>query len=318
MSCEVRREGDATSRWRCLSVFMAKKAKVSSSVTEQRQLRPRPVTKDPDQPIRSQPDSDMSWGYGQKDGPSTWAENFPDANGPRQSPVDIVPGDAQFERSLANNPITINYNEEPDLEVENPGLSFKVNIKADSTITGGPLGNAKYKLVQFHFHWGHDDDSGSEHTVNGKMYASELHLVHYNTEKYASFAEAVTHSDGLSVIGVFIRVAPGDHKGFQTLAENAEKVKCKASKVSTGQSFNPVVLLPGNTSKYWTYEGSLTTPPCCESVRWIVLKDEITISPEQIRSMRNLCCDDCGKSPIPANFRPPLPLGSREIQASFQ
>ncbi|GFS14534.1 carbonic anhydrase [Elysia marginata] len=187
-----------------------------------------------------------------------------------------------------------------------------------TTITGGPLGNAKYKLVQFHFHWGHDDKSGSEHTVDGKMYPSELHLVHYNTEKYASFGEAVTHSDGLSVIGVFIKVGDSEHKGFKALSENANKVKCKASKASTGSNFNPASLLPSNTSKYWTYEGSLTTPPCCESVRWIVLKEEISISLKQIEAMRDLCCDDCGSTRIPANFRPPLPLGSREVQASFQ
>ncbi|KAK3754118.1 hypothetical protein RRG08_024193 [Elysia crispata] len=260
----------------------------------------------------------MSWGYEAKNGPLTWAANFPDANGPRQSPVDIVPSEATFEKSLAGSPLTIKYNREPDLELENPGLSFKANIKADSTITGGPLGDAKYKLVQFHFHWGHDDHSGSEHTVDGKMYASELHLVHYNTEKYASFGEAVTHSDGLSVIGVFIKVGESEHKGFSALARNASKVKCKASKVSTGNAFDPASLLPNNTSKYWTYEGSLTTPPCCESVRWIVLKEEISISQEQIQSMRDLCCDDCGSTPIPANYRPPLPLGSREIQASFK
>ncbi|RUS84162.1 hypothetical protein EGW08_008090, partial [Elysia chlorotica] len=233
-------------------------------------------------------------------GPKTWAASFPDANGPRQSPVDIKPSEATYEKSLAATPLTIKYSPEPDLELENPGLSFKANIKADSSEYGVEVPPSCALYCDF-------------------IYSrSQLHLVHYNTEKYASFGEAVTHSDGLSVIGVFIKVGDSEHKGFAALAENASKVKCKASKASTGKSFNPASLLPSNTSKYWTYEGSLTTPPCCESVRWIVLKDEISISPKQIQTMRDLCCDNCGSTPIPANYRPPLPLGSREIQASFQ
>ncbi|XP_012941697.1 carbonic anhydrase 1 [Aplysia californica] len=260
----------------------------------------------------------MSWGYSKEDGPATWAKNFPAAGGPRQSPVDIVPASAVFDQGLANKPLTINYSAEDDLQLENPGLSFKANISRDDVISGGPLDSTKYKLVQFHFHWGKGDKEGSEHTVNGAMYPSELHLVHYNADKYASFGEAVTESDGLAVLGVFIKVGSKDHAGFKTLSDNVEKVKCKGNKCGTGSGFNPASLLPGNTTNYWTYEGSLTTPPCCESVRWIVFQDVIEISAQQIDSLRNLCCDECGKERIPANYRPPLPLGKRELRASFR
>jgi len=260
----------------------------------------------------------MTWGYAKDNGPDTWAENFPAAAGIRQSPVDIVPDCATYDEGLAANPLTIDYTAEENLELENPGLSFKANISKDCILSGGPLGGTKYKLVQFHMHWGHEDKEGSEHTVNGKMYPSELHLVHYNSDKYASFGDAVAQSDGLAVLGIFIKVGSSEHAGFKTLSEHSEKVKCKGQKEATGAGFDPSVLLPGNTNNYWTYEGSLTTPPCCESVRWIVFQDEIEVSESQIGALRSLCCDECGEQKIPANYRPPLPLGNRQLKASFQ
>lgn len=61
-------------------------------------------------------------------------------------------------------------------------------------------------MEQFHCHWGCSDNSGSEHTVDGTSYAGELHLVHWNSTKYNSFAEAAGHPDGLAVLGVFLQV----------------------------------------------------------------------------------------------------------------
>jgi len=259
----------------------------------------------------------MTWGYEKDNGPNTWADNFPAANGPRQSPVDIQPAQAEYDAGLAACPLAINYTAEDNLELENPGLSFKANISKDCVLSGGPLSSTKFKLVQFHFHWGKSDKDGSEHTIDGKMYPAELHLVHYNADKYASFGEAVTQSDGLAVLGIFLKVGSQDHPGFQTLSDNSDKVKCKGKKVATGANFDPSSLLPGNTSNFWTYEGSLTTPPCCESVQWIVFQDEIEISEKQMSALRELCCDECGDQKIPNNFRPPLPLGGRKIRASF-
>lgn len=73
-------------------------------------------------------------------------------------------------------------------------------------LTGGPLGTDLYKLEQFHSHWGCTDDKGSEHTVDGISYAGELHLVHWNTTKYETFAKAASAPDGLAVLGVFFEV----------------------------------------------------------------------------------------------------------------
>ena len=87
------------------------------------------------------------------------------------------------------------------------GYCWRVDVNGtDSELTGGPLGSDIYKLEQFHSHWGCIDSQGSEHTVDGVSYAGELHLVHWNTTKYATFGEAASAPDGLAVLGVFLEV----------------------------------------------------------------------------------------------------------------
>merc|ERR1712016_99717 len=74
-----------------------------------------------------------------------------------------------------------------------------------SGLTGGPLEDDVYQLAQFHAHWGGENARGSEHTVDGKSFSAELHLVHYNT-KYGDLGNAVDKPDGLAVLGMFIKV----------------------------------------------------------------------------------------------------------------
>lgn len=87
-------------------------------------------------------------------------------------------------------------------------------------------------------------------------------------------------------------------------------------------SVDPEKLLPKNKS-YWTYLGSLTTPPCTESVTWIVFKEPIEVSPEQLDKFRGLRCYDIGEAcpddhelngQVLNNYRPPCELGNRELR----
>ncbi|MEQ2271653.1 hypothetical protein XENORESO_007301, partial [Xenotaenia resolanae] len=145
-----------------------------------------------------------AWGYGPTNGPDTWVERFPNAKGPRQSPINIVTKEAQFDPSLK--PLKIKYDPYNSRDILNNGQSFQVDFVDDtdsSTLTGGPICGT-YHLNQFHFHWGASDDRGSEHNVDGARFPCELHLVHWNT-KYSSFREAADKDDGLAVIGVFLK-----------------------------------------------------------------------------------------------------------------
>ncbi|CAM5108938.1 unnamed protein product, partial [Natator depressus] len=171
-------------------------------------------------------------------------------------------------------------------EIVNVGHSFHVNFEDkdnQSVVTSGPL-TGNYRLHQFHFHWGQTEDHGSEHTVDEAKYAAELHLVHWNSDKYSSFAEASDKPDGLSIIAVFLKVGP-PNEHVQEIVKALRSIKTKVNitarvKKAPFTNFDPSTLLPGSLD-YWTYHGSLTHPPLFESITWIIYKEPITISSEQ-------------------------------------
>ncbi|KAK1795416.1 hypothetical protein P4O66_010592 [Electrophorus voltai] len=235
------------------------------------------------------------WGYAEHNGPDKWFRNFPIANGPRQSPINIVSAEAAYDHALQ--PLALKYDPSNSLDILNNGHSFQVTFADDadsSTLTGGPV-SGTYRLKQFHFHWGSSDDKGSEHTVDSKMFPAELHLVHWNTA-YPSFSEAASKPDGLAVVGIFL-------EGTQT----------------SFADFDPSVLLPDSLD-YWTYDGSLTTPPLLQSVTWIVCKQPISISSVQMEEFRNLLFSAEGEPEryMVDNYRSPQPLKGRKILRSLK
>lgn len=136
-----------------------------------------------------------------------WHEKFPLANGIRQSPVNITTKTTRASTTLSQKPLRWNYVPENTKCLINPGYCWRVDINGKgSELTGGPLNDDVYIVEQFHCHWGCSDGRGSEHTVDGQAYSGELHIVHWNSSKYASFHEAAGHPDGLAVLGVFMKV----------------------------------------------------------------------------------------------------------------
>lgn len=253
----------------------------------------------------------MSWGYEKNNGPALWHENFPVAKGNRQSPIDISTKACQVDNQLCSKPFQINYSTEKNAEVSNTGSSIKVQIKEVSEIKGGPL-EGTWRLEQFHLHWGSSNDRGSEHTIDGKTYAAELHLVHWNAKKYASFGEAADKPDGLAVLGFMVNVGK-EHAGFKTITDVCSKIQEAGSSVKLDKDFNPSCML-GNLDHYWTYLGSLTTPPLFESVTWTLFSDVIEISQAQMDALRSLKFNN-GKCMMD-NYRPPCALCGRSVKAS--
>ncbi|XP_061522249.1 carbonic anhydrase 1-like [Phycodurus eques] len=257
-----------------------------------------------------------AWGYAAKNGPDKWSASFPIADGPRQSPIDIEPGLASFDGSLK--PLSLKYDPGTCLEILNNGHSFQVTFLDDqdsSVLSGGPVSGV-YRLKQFHFHWGASDDRGSEHTVAGNKYPAELHLVHWNT-KYANFGEAASKPNGLAVVGVFLQIG-NENASLQKVLDTFGAIKTKG-KQTTFTGFDPSSLLPARLD-YWTYEGSLTTPPLLESVTWIVCKDPIGVSSAQMDKFRGLLFSAEGEPEccMVDNYRPPQPLKGRQVRSCFK
>ncbi|KAM4704600.1 carbonic anhydrase 2-like [Rhinophrynus dorsalis] len=256
------------------------------------------------------------WGYGPDNGPTTWHNSFPIAQGDFQSPIDIKTSEAKYDPALK--PLSISYDPSTAKLILNNGHAFNVEFEDSddkSVLRGGAL-DGTYRLKQFHFHWGSCDGHGSEHTVDGVKCEAELHLVHWNT-KYGSFGEAAKHCDGLAVLGVFLKV--GEAKpGLQKVLDALKLIPNKGNEASF-TNFDPSVLLPSSLD-FWTYQGSLTTPPLLQCVIWNVLKEPISVSKAQLAQLRGIFFSYENETPCPMvdNYRPTQPLKNRQVRASFQ
>lgn len=220
------------------------------------------------------------WSYtGGETGPESWGKLKPEfatcGTGKEQSPINI---NKALSANLEN--IEFSYKDSP-LEVVNNGHTIQANYQAGSTIK---VNGKTFELAQFHFH------APSEHTVEGKPYPMEVHFVHKNAQ------------GELAVVGVFLE--KGEANATLTPVWNSmPKEANKNAKVA--QAFNAKNLLPKEAS-YFHYKGSLTTPPCAESVDWYVLKNPIKMSDEQVKAFNSV---------IKANARPVQPSNRRFILA---
>ncbi|XP_014373992.1 carbonic anhydrase 13 isoform X3 [Alligator sinensis] len=181
-----------------------------------------------------------------------------------------------------------------------------------NVLIGGPLAGT-YRLRQIHFHWGSSDDAGSEHAVDGMKYAAELHVVHWNADRYSSFVEAARQPDGLAVMAVFLKIGECNPQ-LKKITDRLDAIRAKGKR-ALFTNFDPSCLLPRSLD-YWTYFGSLTVPPLLESVVWIVLREPISVCSEQLAKFRSLLCTGEGETAcyLLRNYRPPQPLKGREVR----
>ena len=111
-------------------------------------------------------------------------------------------------------------------------------------------------------------------------YQFQLHLVHWN-KKYADPMTAAGKPDGLAVLGMFIEVG-NKHEELDKVIQTLGKIKNKSDKTHLDDKCIDCNNLLPKTHEFWTYPGSLTTPPLLESVTWIVFKEPIQVSKEQV------------------------------------
>ncbi|XP_046648360.1 carbonic anhydrase 2-like [Daphnia pulicaria] len=257
----------------------------------------------------SKDSSASSWNYQDT---NAWA-NLPNSacGAKQQSPIDIRP---RLSEKKAFSKLSFeNYGNIDKMGLVNSGSSVVYTLPSTfpknrvPSISGGGL-NDVYNFIQFHLHWGANSAKGSEHLMNSKSYPAELHLVHYNT-KYGSFAEATKHSDGLAVLGIFISVGPNDNEFFQPLVGQLDEVITAQSETILTNLVPFKNLLPKQTTSFYRYSGSLTTPICNEIVIWTVFDNPIQISEKQLAKFRKLE-DNTAKSLVD-NFRPAQQLNGR-------
>jgi carbonic anhydrase len=248
-----------------------------------------------------------------------WPKEFPVCGSQTQSPVDLRPTETTAQNSL---PLTFTgYDTLLDytgFAIKNEGYTVLSTWTFDNRsvhVSGGTLPNT-FSLYQFHFHWGSNDTLGSEHTVYGTPYPMEAHLVHYNLA-YSAYSAATNASDGLVVFGLFVQISDTDNPVFDAITKNFLNIPNDGQDVQYAQTFPINQLLPSNRADYYTYKGSLTTPPCYNSVTWIVFRNPIFISERQVNRYRELLFANAAGSPtntlLANNFRPTQPLNGRTV-----
>lgn len=198
--------------------------------------------------------------------------------GQQQSPINIEEGTSV----ASNKTLSLGYDKLKSSKIKNKKYAVDV-IPTEDNLTIEYNGSS-YNLLQFHFH------ADSEHTVEGKTYPLEVHFVHQNKEQ-----------GDLTVLGIFFK--EGEHNTeFQKILDNAPEAK---QKNMLEQEIDVTAFLP-NDKSFYSYPGSLTTPGCNEIVNWVVFKEPVSVSAEQIAAFLKL---RDGKK----NNRLPQPLNNRTV-----
>ena len=219
------------------------------------------------------------WSYEGETGPANWGRNPKWSQcgmGTRQSPIDLRDG-----MKVDLEPIVFDYRPSAFNVVDN-GHTIQVNVGPGNTIA---LQGRSYELLQFHFH------RPSEERINGKGFEMVIHMVHKDTE------------GKLAVVAVLLERGKAQNM-IQTVWNNLPLEKNDT--VTPSIVLNVADVLPARR-EYFTYMGSLTTPPCSEGVLWMVMKEPVQASPAQMALFSRL---------YPLNARPVQPNAGRVVKES--
>lgn len=231
-----------------------------------------------DEPIAPSQDLGQVWNYEN----TNWERlGSNECSSAVQSPVNI-----NTEEAIPAQLSDIDYQYEPfEMQIVDNGHTIQVQGTENSYIT---VEGKKYQFKQFHFHY------PAEHTIDNKTYPMEMHLVHQEVG-----------TSNLVVLGIFIEEAATPNDFLEKVFIQIPKEKKK--EITTDVTINLSDYIPPS-QEHFTYIGSLTTPPCTVGVDWIVFKQPIKASKEQLEKFSQVSAN---------NARPVLPLNNRRVLKSL-
>ncbi|CRL05830.1 CLUMA_CG018857, isoform A [Clunio marinus] len=253
--------------------------------------------------------------------PEDWAQmDSPDnaqCGWANQSPIDLQ---TQFVsiQSRANSLSITNLRTMPEnVVLTNVGhgaeISFEFANNDNMVVTGGPL-NDQFIVAQAQWHWGTADCAGSEHMLNSQRYSAEVHIVTYNS-KYASLGDAADKFDGLAVLGFLYELDDAAAPDFPSSVQGGLGGIPNAGDTTTVAPFALINLFRTEFFDYIAYSGSLTTPPCYQTVQWMVSTKPLKISSADLGALRSI--NDVNGSPLLRNFRPCQNSYSRALNGYY-
>lgn len=262
-------------------------------------------------------DGGHHWTYEGPHGQDHWPDSYPECGSSAQSPIDIQTDRVTFDPELPA--LQLRGYEQPGMEpldLHNNGHTVQLSLPPTLDLGGLPR---KYAAAQLHLHWGQKGSpGGSEHQINSEATAAELHIVHYDSDSYSSLNEAAHRPLGLAVLGILIEVGETENPAYEHILSHLHEVSHKGQTTPV-PPFSVRELLPPQLEQFFRYNGSLTTPPCHQSVLWTVFNRRAQISVGQLERLQQtlFSAEEEPSEALVQNYRAPQPLNQRAVFASF-